>query len=57
MMTNRKELTEEKNWVVIDRETGMPHHVLTFKEALECPIKGTIMTKTYYETSYKFSIK
>ena len=52
-MIEKKELTDEKNWVIIDNETKMPHHVLTFKEALESPIKGHIMTKQYYDYHYK----
>ena len=57
MMNKRVELTDVKEWVIVDRETNMPHHVFTFKEALESPIKGHIMTKTYYETSYKSTTK
>ena len=56
-MVNRKELTEEKDWVIVDRETDVPHYVTTFKEALEHSTKGSVMTKTYYENHYKSIIK
>lgn len=57
MMMNKKvELTEVKEWVIVDRETGKLHYTETFQEALKSPIKGHVMTKHYYENDYKIII-
>jgi len=51
-MVNRKELTEIKEWVVIDRKTNTVNYFETFDEALNSPIKGHLMSKYYYQTTY-----
>lgn len=51
-MVNKRELTEIKEWVVIDRETNTVNYFETFDEALNSPIKGHLMSKYYYEHDY-----
>jgi len=49
-MWNKKELTEMKEWVVVEGAT--PHYFETFEEAVYSPIKGHLMSKFYYEYHY-----
>jgi len=50
---NKVELTQVKEWVIIDRETDMVSYFETFDEAIHSPIKGHVMSKYYYETNYQ----
>ena len=50
-MMNRVELTQVKEWVVISGDNVYSFN--TFKEALYSPYKGHVMTKYYYEYTYK----
>ena len=52
-MTNKVELTQIREWVIIDRETGMASYFETFDEAIHSPIKGHVMSEYYYEYNYK----
>ena len=56
-MNNKVELTEVKDWVVVEREKWEPHYFDTFEEALKSPIKGHVMTKTYYDLHYSIEKK
>ena len=50
MMVNKKELTEIKEWVVVEGIT--PYYFETFEEAIHSPIKGHLMSKFYYDYCY-----
>ena len=50
-MSNKKELTEIKDWVVIDRE-GKMHEFEDFYSALQSKVKGSVMTRYYYDFHY-----
>jgi len=52
-MTNKVELTQIREWVIIDRETGMASYFETFDEVIHSPIKGHVMSEYYYEYNYK----
>ena len=49
----RKDITEQKDWVVVGIPNLIPHYFKTFNEALNSSIKGHLMTEEYYETAYK----
>lgn len=40
-------------WVVIEIPTLNPHYFDTFKEALNSPIKGHLMTNKFYKQCYE----
>jgi len=48
-----KDITEQEDWVVVETATTKVHHFNTFKEALESPIKGHVMTNQFYTYHYE----
>lgn len=49
----KEDLTKMKDWVVVDRETDEVTYFETFDEAIHSPIKGHVMSKTYFDFNYK----
>jgi len=45
----RPDLTLEENWVVVDIQTKEAHYYKTFREALDSPVKGHLMTEAFYK--------
>lgn len=52
-MNSKVDATQIKEWVILDRDTNEPHYFNTWNEALHSPIKGHVMSKYYYKTTYK----
>jgi len=53
MMNKKVDATQIKEWVILDRDTNEPHYFETWDEALHSPIKGHVMSKFYYLTTYQ----
>jgi hypothetical protein len=49
----RKDITEQKDWVVVETPNLVPHYFTTFNEALSSPIKGHLMSEEYYRCHYE----
>jgi len=49
----RKDITEQEDWVVVETPNLVPHYFKTFNEALNNPIKGHLMSETYYKYHYE----
>lgn len=52
-MNKKVDVTQIKQWVILDRDTNEPHYFETWDEALHSPIKGHVMSKYYYQTTYQ----
>jgi hypothetical protein len=51
----KQNLVNQENWVVVEIPNLVPHYFKTFNEALNNPIKGHLMTETYYKYHYEQS--
>lgn len=52
---NRPCLTLEKNWVVVDRDKNV-FKFITFQEAIDSKLEGTLMTEKFYKYNYQNNV-